>query len=373
MKYLGAIFNKIKKVSRKYKIILFIVIALVVFSIFSNNKKADPLQFASVKREDIREEIAGAGTLSGKSSVNLHFKTSGKLAFINVKAGDAVSKWQTIAGLDATELNIDLREAENTLRDKRAIVDKIKDDYKDVAFESYAQRQTRTTAEVAQDNAYEGYLSAKKALNDSVLYSPIKGIVTQALNVAGQSVAISDVAAQIVDNSEMYFDTDIDEADIGKIKIGLPAVVTLDAYPDSVYKGVVDQIVPQTKITTSGSTVITIRIKLGNAPDNFVNGLSGEAVIIIKSVENALSIPLEALREDDTVFAQSGKGLTALKVTTGISSDTNIEIKKGLKKSQRVLLNPPSSGNFINQNRSPLSGIFRIFGGGARGGLGRPR
>lgn len=373
MKYFVAIIGKIKKLPVKYKIVLLAVIAIIAFSFFSNNKKAVPLQFVLVKRENIQEEIAGAGILTGKNSASLHFKTSGKLAFVNVKAGDAVEKWQTIAGLDTVELNIDLREAENTLRDKRAVVDKVKDDLKNVgASETYAQRQTRTTAEVAQDNAYEGYLSAKKALNDAVLYSPIQGIVTQALDVVGQSVTASDIAAQIVDDSEVYFDTDIDEADIGRIKAGLPAIVTLDAYASAKYKGVVAQILPQTKTTTSGSTVITIRIKLDDKPGNFINGLSGEAVIVMKSVVNALSIPLEALREDNTVFVQSGKGLSALKVTPGISSDTNIEIVKGLAENQKVLLNPPEAGNFINQNRPPLSGIFRVFGGGSRSG-GRSR
>ncbi len=331
--------------------ILFIAIILVGFFIFSNRKKPVPLQFASVKRENIHEEVSGAGTLTGKNSVNLHFKTSGKLAYMNVDAGGAVSQWQIIGGLDTETLNIALREAENTLRDKRAIVDKIHDDLKDVGnAETFAQRQTRTTAEAAQDNAYEGLLAAKQALSDSVLYSPIPGIVIQALNVAGQNVSAGDVIAQVVDNSQVFFDTDIDEADIGKIKIGLSAVVTLDAYPQTAYAGEVAKILPQIKTTSSGANAVAVRIRLDSSPENFVNGLSGEATVIVKSAKNALTIPIEALREDNTVFVQSQKGLTPVKVSPGISSDTSIEIVKGLKEKQRVLLNPPSAGNAINRN-----------------------
>lgn len=368
MKALNALFKKIKKLPRKYKVIGIIVICLLGFFMFSGNKKSAPLQYALAKKQDIQQEIAGAGTLSGKNSTSLHFKTSGKLAYINVDAGDEVYQGQAIAGLDTEDLNINLREAENILRDKRAIVDKIKDDLKGVgASETYAQRQTRTTAEVAQDNAYEGFLTAQKALRDSVLYSPIPGVVTAALNVVGQAVSSQDAIAQVVDTSEIYFDTDIDETDIGKIKIGLPAKITLDAYPDTIYKGSIAQILPQTKTTASGATVIMVRIKLDTAPANFINGLSGEALVIIKSVKSAIIIPLEALRDDSTVFVQTENGLRPVKVTIGISSDTDVEIIKGLKEKEQVLLNPPAIGIQFNPNRFPLSGILRAVGLGGRG------
>lgn len=368
MKGLNTLFKKIKKFPRKYKIVGLIIIVLLGFFIFSGNKKTAPLQFASVKKQDIQQEIVGSGMLTGKNSVSLHFKTSGKLAYINITAGDEVYLGQAIAGLDTEDLNINLREAENTLRDKRAIVDKVKDDLKNVgASETYAQRQTRTTAEVAQDNAYEGFLSAQKALRDSVMYSPIPGVITQVSNVAGQNVSSSDIIVQVVDTSEIYFDTDIDEADIGKIKIGLTAKIILDAYPDVVYTGEIVQIFPQTETTSSGATVIAIRIKLVTTPESFINGLSGEASIILKSVKNAITIPLEALREDNTVFVGTEKDLSPVKVTTGISSDTDIEIIKGLREKERVLLNPPAIGIQFNQNRSPLTGILRTIGVGGRG------
>lgn len=375
MKALSALFKKIKKLPLKYKIIGIIAIFLLGFFILSGNKKPVAFQFASAKKQDLRQEITGAGTLTGKSNLDLHFKTGGKLAYINVEVADKIYQGQVIAGLDTEDLNINLREAENTLRDKRAIVDKIKDDLKGVgASETYSQRQTRTTAEVAQDNAYEGFLTAQKALRDSVLYSPIPGVVTQALSVIGQTLSSQDAIAQIVDTSEIYFDTDIDEADIGKIKIGQFSDITLDSYPGTIFKGLVAQIQPQTKITSSGATVIMVRIKLNASPTDFVNGLSGEAAIILKSVKNATTIPLEALRDDNIVFVQTENGFRPVKVAVGISSDTDVEITKGVKEKERVLLNPPSVGISFNQNRSPLSGILRAVGiGGRTGGAIRGR
>lgn len=353
MKALNALFKKIKSLPRRYKIFGLIVILILGFFIFSGNKKETPLQFATVKKQDINQEITGAGVLAGKSSVNLRFKTSGRLAYVNVASGDTVFEGQSIAGLDTTELSIAFRKAQNTLRDKRAIVDKIKDDLKDVgASETYAQRQTRTTAEVAQDNAYEDFLAAQKAMFDAALFSPIPGIVAHALDVPGQTVSAQDVIAQIIYNSETYFDTDIDEADIEKIKIGLPAKITLDSYADDAYKGSVAKILPQVKTTTSGASVLTVRVRLNSNPSNFINGLSGEAAVIIKSAKNALTIPLEALRDDNTVIVQTEKGLTPVKVTPGVSNDADVEIIKGLEENQKILLNPPAVGTPISKIRT---------------------
>lgn len=82
------------------------------------------------------------------------------------------------------------------------------------------------------------------------------------------------------------------------------AEINLDAYPDKVFKGAVDQIIPATKTTLQGATVVTVRIKLDNPNLIFVNGLTGEAQIIIKEAKNVLTIPQESLRENNTVIAE---------------------------------------------------------------------
>lgn len=253
------------------------------------------------------------------------------------------------------------------MTDKQATVDKIHDDVKGHdADESFTQRQIRTTAEVAANNAYDAVKEAERAFQDAVILSPIDGIVTQAIQIPGQTVGSSDIIARIVDTSAIYFDTDADEADISKISMGLPAEVILDSYPDKVFKGTVDQILPQVKTTSQGATVVTIRIKLDQTDIFFVDGLTGQASIITEETKNVLTIPQEALREDSTVIVSSDQGLRPQKVAPGIRSDTDVEIKEGLKEGEKVLLNPPAPGsNFTNgRGGNPLGGIFRFLGGG---------
>ncbi len=327
------------------KIALAAVVIIVVIGLFffiKQSQKPKVLQFATVKKQDIRSTVSASGSLTGKSSANLKFKSSGKLGYINVKAGDMVKSGQVIAGLDIQDLNIALQQAQNTLRDKQAIVDKTLDDVKDHSSdESFTQRQTRTTAQVARDNAYDSVKAAQRAFQDAVIVAPLFGLVTQVPVVAGQTVS-SDLIVQIVDTAEIYFDTDVDEADIGKVVVGQPGEATLDAYPGKVFKGSVDQILPQTKTTSSGATVVTVRIKLNQSDLNFVNGLSGQASIIIAEDKNVLTIPQEAVRDDSTMVISVNNKLEARKVETGIASDTDIEIKNGLSEGEKVVLNPSS-------------------------------
>lgn len=338
------------KPSKKKVVIALIIFTAAVagFSVF-NAKKQTPLQFASVKRQDIKSIVLSSGNLTGKNIANLKFKSSGKLSYLNVKMGDSVARYQTIAGLDTKDLSITLQQAYNTLRDKDAAKQKAEDDVKGHdSDETFTQKVTRTTAEVARDNAFDNVKAAQRAFEDAVIVSPIAGVVTQAIQVSGQTVTGSDVIAQIVDTSSIYFDTDVDEADINKVSVGFLADVNLDAYPNQIFKGTVNQILPQTKTTSSGATVVTVRIKLESAPPNFINRLSGQASIITSTSKDALTIPQEALRDDNTVIVQNNNELGTKKVEAGISSDTDVEIKNGLNEGEKVLLDPPAVGSKLN-------------------------
>lgn len=338
-------------------LIIFALIAVLIYYLFGSSK-GQPLQFASVKRQDIQSSVSSSGTLTGKEIVNLKFKSSGRLAFIKAKPSDKVVANEMVAALDTKLLEIALQQALNTYRDKQALAEKAEDDVKNHdKDETFKQKADRTTAQSARDSAFDEVKAAQKALDDAYLYSPIEGIVTQAQFIVGQNVTSSDLIAQVVDFATPYFDTDIDEADIGQISPGQKAQVTLDAYPDPILEGVVDTVIPQTKTTTSGATVVTVRIKLETAGINFINDLSGQSSIILSGAKNVLTIPLEALSEDDTVFIQTNQGVKIQKIEAGIRSDTDVEVKNGIEEGGLVLLNPPAQG--LNGNRGIFGRFFR--------------
>lgn len=334
-----------KKISRKRLIItsiVILVIALVGWLVFPKQKQ-EPVQFAAVKKTNIESSVSASGTLTGKDNASLRFKVTGKIGYINIKQGDNVDAGQIIAGLDTQDLSIVLQQAYNTLRTKQAIAEKILDDVKDhKSDETFTQKQTRTQAEADRDNAYDSVKAAQRAFQDATLVSPISGIVTKVGPVAGQIISVSDIIAQISSVKEIYFDADVDEADIGKVILNQKAKVSLDAYPDKLFEGTVADIVPQTETSTSGATTVTVRISLGNPQIRFVFGLNGECSIILSAAENVLVIPQEAIRDDGTVIIKSGSGYKPVKVGAGIKSDTDAEVKSGLSEGDQVVVNPGS-------------------------------
>lgn len=331
---------------------ILIVLVLIWFVVIPSGPKEKP-QFAQAKHENLRSTVSASGILTGKNTATLTFQSGGQLAYINVKKGDTVKSGQVLAGLDATQLAIDLRQAENTLRSAQATVDKTLDDTHLFQYgaggttgETQTQIMNRTTAQVARDNAFDSVKAAREALYDTTLISPIAGTVTQAPLLAGQTVSGGATVVQIVDWTGVYFDTDIDEADISKISVGQQAEVTLNAYPDQTFSGSVAEILPSTKTTTSGATVVTVRIALDNPGIKLIANLNGDASIILDQAPNALAIPQEAVTEDNKVVVQTANGLETRQVTTGLRSDTDVEILSGLNDGEQVVTNPVP---FINQ------------------------
>jgi RND family efflux transporter MFP subunit len=362
---------RIFKFFLRHKKLTFLIVPLILITIFYLNSQAKtkPLETTKVQRQDIKSTITASGILSGKNTVDLRFKSGGKLAYLNVKAGDSVEKGQDLAGLDTQDLNIALQQARNTLKDKQATLEKVIDDihlfqYGNGGFdnvgtanETQTQKALRTTAEQAANNADEQVRAAQKAFQDAQITAPIAGVITKADPVPGQTVGLTDLIAEIVDDSETKFNADVDEGDIGQVSVGQPVEFTLNAYPDKTFQGTVEQILPTTKTTTTGATVVTVKVGFNSAAINFVAGLNGDANIIISQAKNALTIPSEALKEDNTVVVQKAdKSYEVRKVEPGISSDTDVEIRSGLSDGETVVKNPPAK---LPSNGNPLLGMFR--------------
>lgn len=343
----------LRPTKKKVVILAILVIAALLGFNFFGRPRLTPLQFTQVKRQDIKATVSSSGNLTGKNSSSLKFRSTGKLIFINVKTGDKVFAGQVLAGLDTQDLSITLQQSQNTLRDKQATVDKVLDDihlfqYGNGGFanvgtanETMTQRQLRTTAEVARDNAFDSIKANQRDFEDSLIISPIGGLVTSAIQVPNQTVTAADLIVQVVDNSAIYFDAEVDEADIGAVALGQKAEISLNSYPDKTFKGEVEQIMPATKLTSSNASVVIVRILLKEDVASFI-GLNGQAVITVNEARNVLTVPTESITADNKVFVTNPQGPQAVDVTVGINSDIDTEIKSGLSEGQQIILNPPA-------------------------------
>lgn len=350
------------------KITKIALIGMAIFGIISgwffiSRTKQEPIEFVSVKRQDIKTIVSASGVLTGKEQVSLKFKSSGKLAYLKVKTGDKVKRGQAIAGLDTQDLSITLQQALNTLRDKQATAEKVLDDVKGHdKDETFAQKATRTTAEVARDNAYDAVRAAQRAFQDAVIIAPFTGVVTQQADLSpGQFISPSDLIAQVTNFSEKFFLADVDETDITKVAVGQKAEITLNATGDKVLTGTVSEILPQTKTTTSGATTVTVKIKTNDKEIPAISGLNGQANIIVSEAQNALTVPQESLVDERYVLVESAGGPVKREVSIGIKSDIDVEVKSGLSEDDKVVASPQIISR-KDASRNILKGVFRLLG-----------
>lgn len=342
---------KILSLRKRYLVLFVVIFSLIIWSLFFRTQ-SELIEYVTVQRQDLKTEVSTSGVLTGKIALNLRFKSAGKLSKVDIKTGDKVFAGQVLAELNTVDLSVSLKQAKNNLRDKQTTSEKVLDDihlfqYGEGGFsnigslnETMSQRQLRTTVEVARDNAADNVKLVERAFEDSLIISPISGIVTQADFIPGQIVTSADIIARVVDFSEAIFEADVDESDIGDIQTGQRAEVTLNAYGEKQFIGEVTEIIPRTKSVSSGATVITVRIKLTDQSILKIDGLNGQVNIITSQKNGALTIPLEAIKEENTVMVRSGKNFKTVQVKLGERNQTDIEVLEGLNENNQIVKNP---------------------------------
>jgi len=333
----------------KWKIlglIVAVVLVLIGRGLIAGNGE-EPVVTQKVVRRDLVATISASGAVEGKNQASLHFQTPGKLAWVGVSQGDEVKKWQTLAGLDAVQLNANFQIARSNLRAAEATLDRVYDSVKGHdEDESFAQREIRTNAEVAKNNAYDAVLSAQNALENANLIAPFSGTVVSISDnfTPGANVTLTDTIV-IADVSEFKFTAQVDEVDFGKIKLGQKARIFLDAFPDETFEGTVSYISKAGARTATGGVAIPVEIQFDPKGYHMAVGLSGDVEFVLDQKENALVIPKNYLKQKDgasVVYVfEDGKKIEK-KVSVGLTTLTEVEITEGLEEGQMIVL--PDSG-----------------------------
>jgi len=152
--------------------------------------------------------------------------------------------------------------------------------------------------------------------------------------------AVSPAAApfSVVAADALVFAAQVDEADIARIEVGQDVEVSLDAFADEAFAATVERIDRTAVTTTTGGTAFTVICRIKGGPDALI-GMNGSAEIVVQSIEDVLSVPVEAvLDEGGETFVYVIDGTTAVKsvVTVGRFTDTRAEIADGLDEGDNV-------------------------------------
>src|SRR3990172_6031380 len=151
------------RLTKRRLIILGIITALILgISFYRSRQPKFEVDMAIAQKTDLTESITSSGDVAADLAATFSFKTVGKLNYLNVKEGVWVQKGEMLAKLDITTLNSAYEQAQSNLRATEASLERIYDSVKgqDVG-ESFSAKDSRTTYEVAKDNAYEALIIAR--------------------------------------------------------------------------------------------------------------------------------------------------------------------------------------------------------------------
>lgn len=333
---------------RYWKILLIIPTLFVTLPIGLNlikaKSKKQTFKTITVKKKDIVQTISASGKIKADEEVTLKFQTSGRLAWVGVKEGDKVKKWQAIASLDKRELEKNLKkELLDYMNERWDFEQTTLDDYRDQAL-TETIRRVKEKAQFDLDKTVLDVEIADIALKYATLVTPIEGIVTK-IEAPFPGVNITPATAEFVisNPNSLIFSANVDEVDIGKIKPGQEAKIVLDAYPNETIETQVKEISFTATTTTGGGTAFEVKFPLPpNTPDEkFKLGMNGDIEIIVSKKENPLVIPQEAVKEKNgrqIVTILENKKQREVEVEIGLETDTEVEIISGLNENQKVII-----------------------------------
>ena len=298
------------------------------------------IKTVAVERGDVKTEVSATGALSAVRSIEISSKVTGRITEMRVEENQHVQAGEVLAVLDSRAL-------QQTLEQLRVKMDVAQANYKraeelvEIGGYSIQQLDTaRENYEVARTN-YESKLAD---LGDYTITTPISGIVIGKPLEEGQTVVQGISAAQVMmkiaDLTEMQIEADVDETDIGKVKVGQNVTFTIDTYSGKTFTGTVTKISNQ---STTTNNVIYYTVYVAVHPTNYDLKPDMTARLVINTNErhNVLYLPNEAVKvvngQATVQVLEKGKQVTK-NVTTGLSGEMSTEIVDGLSEGDEVVL-----------------------------------
>jgi HlyD family secretion protein len=321
------------------QIVILVVIVAAVLSVFlvlhrRGAKGNGDIKTAAVERGNISVAVTATGTLNPLNSVQVGSQISGTVAELHADFNSRVRKGQLIALIDTTFLVASVRDAEASVQRAEAQAKQAKIDLeraKALAQKDLVSKLELETANVNDENAVATLKSAQAQLDRAginlkyaSIRAPVDGVVVARNVDVGQTVAASFSAPTLFvianDLKQMQLEANIDEADIGMIKVGQPSTFTVNAYPDEVFGGVVSQVRLE-PVTVQDVVNYVIIVAVSNPDEKLMPGMTATLSVQVQERDNVLKVSNMALRfkpPEKASSKASGKGQGKLATAFGV-------------------------------------------------------
>lgn len=195
--------------------------------------------------------------------------------------------------------------------------------------------------------------------------SPVSGIVMEKKALQGMRFLPGELLYQVADLSSVWVLADVFEQDIGSVKPGARAAVTIGAYPAKVFDGTVTYIYPT---LTSSTRTVQVRIELSNSSLLLKPGMFAQVELAVAPSGNAVTVPVSAVIDSGIrriVLIQAREGrFEPREVRLGARSDDYVEVLDGVRDGERVVV----AANFLIDAESNLKAAIASFGHAGHGG-----
>jgi HlyD family secretion protein len=296
-------------------------VAAVVLSI--TGAKGPLVSTAPVLRGGISREIITSGTLRPLTDVDVGTDVSGRIVKVNVDFNSRVHKGQVLAEIDPTPFRDDvevqtasvkvaqaaLDEAKADLEEAKRKSDRTRDQYDHQIASREAMETDRAAFDAAGDEVRKAEAALKSAqsrlaesrvnLSHTRIVSPIDGVVITRAVEAGQTVASrmqTPLLFEIADDlSRLVLECDVDEVDVGTVKVGETVVFTVPAYATTPFSGEISEIRDAAE-NVDGAVVYKTRIHVDNRDRRLLPGMTATVYVFTAALRDVLIIPNAAFK-----------------------------------------------------------------------------
>jgi macrolide-specific efflux system membrane fusion protein len=293
--------------NRKRKIYLGVIVILIISAVLvirarQNRGASDTIKIVTPRLGSIQSFISTTGVVEPQNRLEIKPPINGRIEEIKVSEGEKVKIGQTLAWMSSTE--------------RAALLD------------------------AARAEGEESLKYWEQAYKATPLIAPINGEVIVRAVEPGQTVTSTE--AVVVLSDRLIVKAQVDETDIGKVKLNQQAVISLDAYPEIKVEAKVDHISYESEVVNN-VTIYEVDVLPERVPEVFRSGMSANVQIIEESKDSTLIIPLQAIKQDKEgsfVLLSRGEGKEPLKrrVRLGLSDEENVEVVSGIDEKDEILI-----------------------------------
>lgn len=406
-------------------VIAAVAIAVVVMNLYFQRDRGPSVQVEAMENRDMEAVVSASGKIQPKRSVNISADTIGRVTRLAVEEGETVEAGQFLlqidpelhasavergeAGLSAARESVNktrvsveaaranLELAQQNVERKRELFEdelmprELLDQAESELKVRESELKVRETEVLAQEQRLKQEIanlrSARYTLSKVTIEAPMDGLITRLNIEEGETVLVGTmnnpgtVLITVADMSVIQAELEVDETDIVDVRIGQPAVVVIDAFPDEEFKGIVSKIgsssMQSVNAATQQATNFAVEVIIEEEIPEARPGFSATADITTATRVQALAVPIQALtvreitrdeagqivrdkeedrrgndadlpsgmtrEEEEGVFVVRDRAVEFTPIEVGIAGERYFEVLSGLEAGDEVITGPFSS------------------------------